>query len=135
MKNITIEIDGKDYTFEMNRASYKKLLEDEEYSKMQNELSKRIKGKDIKNEKEINEMFGEDISKVLLQNLIMEEKVFYFSLITNHSDMTMEKSSMLLDKAIEEYGSEEVSNLCNTIMGNFTQREDKPKKKMIMRMN
>lgn len=135
MKNITIEIDGKDYTFEMNRAIYKKLLADEEYSKMQNELSKKIKGKDLKNEKEMNEMFGEDISKILLQNLIMEEKIFYFSLLTNHSDMTMEKSSMLLDKAIEEYGSEEVSNLCNTIMGNFTQREDKPKKKMVMRMN
>lgn len=135
MKNITIEIEGKDYTFEMNRAIYKKLLADEEYSKMQNELSKKVKGKDLKNEKEMNEMFGEDISKILLQNLIMEEKIFYFSLLTNHSDMTMEKSSMLLDKAIEEYGSEEVSNLCNTIMGNFTQREDKPKKKMVMRMN
>ena len=138
MKNITIEIGGKDYTFEMNRTTYKRLLADEEYSKMQNELSKRLKGKNVKNEEEINkvqnDMISEDISKMLLQNLIMEEKIFFFSLLTYHSDMTMEKSSTLLDMAIEEYGSNEVSNLCNTIMENFTQREEKPKKKMVMRI-
>lgn len=138
MKNITIEIGGKDYTFEMNRTTYKRLLADEEYSKMQNELSKRLKGKNVKNEEEINkvqnDMISEDISKMLLQNLIMEEKIFFFSLLTYHSDMTMEKSSNLLDMAIEEYGSDEVSNLCNTIMENFTQREEKPKKKMVMRI-
>lgn len=142
MKKITIEIGGKDYTFEMNRSIYKRLLADEEYAKMQNELTKKLGNKNVKNgkdkdklQKQIQEqMIDEDISKVILQNLIMEEKIFYFSLLTNHSDMTMESSSVLMDKAIEEYGSNEVSNLCNTIMENFTQREEKPKKKMVMRI-
>ena len=42
---ITIEIGGNDYAFEMNRWVYKKLLADEEYSKMQNEITKRLKDK------------------------------------------------------------------------------------------
>ena len=42
---ITIEIGGNDYAFEMNRWVYKKLLADEEYAKMQNEITKRLKDK------------------------------------------------------------------------------------------
>ena len=42
---ITIEIGGNDYSFEMNRWDYKKLLADEEYAKMQNEITKRLKDK------------------------------------------------------------------------------------------
>ena len=44
---ITIEIGGNDYAFEMNRWVYKKLLADEEYAKMQNEITKRLKDKKL----------------------------------------------------------------------------------------
>lgn len=138
---ITIEIGGKDYGFEMNRATYKKLLNDEEYAKMQNEITKRLKTKrmtkDNANEvtKQIQEeMLDENITSLLLQNLVMEEQIFYYSLLMHQPDMTMEKASNLLDIAYNEYGSEEVSGLCTKVMENFTQRGEEPKKKMVMRM-
>ena len=67
---ITIEIGGKDYAFEMNRWVYKKLLADEEYAKMQNEISKRVRNKNGKNnlaQEVAEEMFNEDVSALLLQ--------------------------------------------------------------------
>ena len=134
---ITIEIGGKDYAFEMNRWVYKKLLADEEYAKMQNEISKRIRaknGKDNLAQEVAEEMFNEDVSALLLQNLVMEEQIFYYSLLTHQPDMTIDKASALLDTAIAEYGSEEVSGLTTKLMENFTQRGEEPKKKMVMRM-
>ena len=135
---ITIEIGGKDYAFEMNRWVYKKLLADEEYAKMQNEISKRVRNKNGKNnlaQEVAEEMFNEDVSALLLQNLVMEEQIFYYSLLTHQPDMTMLEASNLLDVAIAEYGSEEVSGLTTKLMENFTQRGEEPKKKMVMRMN
>ena len=132
---ITIEIGGKDYAFEMNRWVYKKLLSDEEYAKMQNEISKRVRNKNGKNnlaQEVAEEMFNEDVSALLLQNLVMEEQIFYYSLLTHQPDMTMLEASNLLDVAIAEYGSEEVSGLTTKLMENFTQRGDEPKKKMKM---
>jgi hypothetical protein len=49
--------------------------------------------------------------------------------------MTIDKASALLDTAIAEYGSEEVSGLTAKLMENFTQRDEKPKKKMVMIMS
>ena len=136
---ITIEIGGKDYAFEMNRWVYKKLLADEEYAKMQNEITKRLKDKkamkgDAKKavEKVQEEMLDEDISALILRNMVMEEQIFYYSLLTHQPDMTIDKASALLDTAIAEYGSEEVSGLTTKLMENFTQRGDEPKKKMKM---
>ena len=138
---ITIDIGGNDYGFELNRAIYKKLLADREYAEMQNELSKRIKAKNLTKDnankvgKEVQEeMLDEDITKLLLQNLIMEEQIFYHSLLMHQPNMTKDMASNLLDVAIAEYGGEEVSNLCTKIMENFTQRGEEPKKKMVMRM-
>jgi hypothetical protein len=135
---ITIEIGGNDYAFEMNRWVYKKLLADEEYAKMQNEITKRLKDKkgDAKKavEKVQEEMLDEDISALILRNMVMEEQIFYYSLLTHQPDMTIDKASTLLDAAIAEYGSEEVSGLTTKLMENFTQRGEEPKKKMVMRM-
>ena len=138
---ITIEIGEKDYSFEMNRATYKKLLADEDYAKMQNELTKRLKTKkmtkDNANEvtKQIQEeMFDENTTSLLLQNLIMEEQIFYYSLLMHQPYMTMEEASNLLDIAYNEYGRKEVSGLCTKVMENFTQMGEEPKKKMVMRM-
>jgi hypothetical protein len=139
---ITIEIGGKDYTFEMNRYAYKRLLADKEYAEMQNEISKRVKAKSGKGKsvKAVTEEVGEemvdgDISAVLLSNMVMEEQIFYYSLLPNQPDMTSKEASALLDTAYAEYGSEEVSKLVSTLMENFTQRGEEPKKKMVMRMS
>ena len=138
---ITIEIGGNDYTFEMNRMSYKRLLADEEYAKMQNELTKRITSKNVKGkrveevtEEVSEEMMNDNVTAMLLSNLVMEEQIFYYSLLNNHPDMTIEKASALLDTAIEEYGAKEVSTLTSELMKNFTRRGEEPKKKMVMRM-
>lgn len=131
---ITIEIQGTNYTFEMNRNTYKMLLSDEEYAKMQNEITKRIIER--KNEGSIDEvtaqMVNDDVSRTILQNLIMEEAIFHYSLLANHPSMTKEDSVALLDMAIAEYGNEEVTALTQKLIANFTQSEDKPKKKMKM---
>ena len=139
---ITVEIGGNDYTFEMNRMAYKRLLADKEYAKMQNELTKRIKSKDLKGKSsnelkdEVgNDLVNENISALILSNLVMEEQIFYYSLLNNHPNMTMDEASDLLDTAIAEYGEAEVSGLTTTLMENFTQRGETPKKKMEMRMS
>ena len=69
---ITIEINNQNYSFEMNRAIYKRLLADEEYSAMQNEITKRVKQNRIKNgdknkaiEEIQDEMLDGDISALL----------------------------------------------------------------------
>jgi hypothetical protein len=79
-------------------------------------------------------MLDEDISALILRNMVMEEQIFYYSLLTHQPDMTIDKASALLDTAIAEYGSEEVSGLTTKLMENFTQRVEEPKKKMVMRM-
>ena len=106
---------------------------------MQNEITKRLKDKkgDAKKgvEKVQEEMLDEDISALILRNMVMEEQIFfYYSLLTHQPDMTIDKASALLDTAIAEYGSEEVSGLTTKLMENFTQRGEEPKKKMVMRM-
>lgn len=125
---ITIDIEGKDYLFEMNRTVYKRLLADKEYAQMQNEVNKRLASKK-------NIETDENITELLLQNLIMQEQVFYYSLLTHQPDITSDDASKLLDKAYDEYGIEEVNNLVSTLIQNFTQREDQPKKKMVMKIS
>lgn len=133
---ITIEINGNDYTFEMNRMTYKRLLADKEYAKMQNELSKRVSMKNKSSAKEVTEdMLMDDITAAMLSNLVMEEQIFYYSLLQNHPDMTVEKASELIDWAYMEYGREAVSELTTKLLENFTQREDQPKKKMVMKFS
>lgn len=133
---ITIEINGNDYTFEMNRMTYKRLLADKEYAQMQNELSKRVSLKNKNSAQEVTEdMLMDDITAAMLSNLVMEEQIFYYSLLQNHPDMTVEKASELIDWAYNEYGREAVSELTTKLLENFTQREDQPKKKMVMKFS
>jgi signal recognition particle GTPase len=139
---ITIDIGGKDYIFEMNRATYKRLLGDKEYAAMQNEITKRVKAKGLKNKtpdglkKEIeDELIEDDISAVILRNMVMEEQVFYYALLQNQPEITNEQAVKLMDEAIYEYGSDEVSKLVATLIENFTRREEEPKKQMVMRMS
>ena len=134
---ITVEIGGNDYTFEMNRMVYKQLLGDTEYSKMQNEITKRVKSKNIKgkNVEEVGEeLVVENVSEVLLRNMVMEEQIFYYSLLTNQPDMTMKKAGELLEVAYCEYGKDEVGSLTAKLMENFTQSGEQTKKKMAMRI-
>lgn len=135
---ITIEIGGKDYTFEMNRWVYKQLLADEEYAKIQGEITKRLKDKkgDAKKAvKEVQEeMLDEDMTALILHNMVMEEQVFCHSLSINHPELSWEERISLIDVAYNEYGPVQVPALCTKLMENFTQRGEEPKKKMVMRM-
>jgi hypothetical protein len=132
---ITIDIGGNDYTFELNRITYKRLLADKEYAEMQNQLSKRVAAKNANSEDELTKLFEDDLTSVMLSNLIMEEQVFYYSLLCNHPDMTKEQANELIDLAYLEYGREAVSELTSKLLANFSQREDQPKKKMVMRFS
>ena len=136
---ITIEIAGKDYEFEMNRWAYKKMLANDEYAKMQNEITKRLKDKKGDAKKAVEqiqeEMLDEDISALILRNLVMEEQIFFHSLLMHQPNMTMQEAGRLIEIAYEEYGQEAVSELTTKLMENFTQRGEEPKKKMVMRMN
>ena len=142
---ITIDINDKDYTFEMNRSVYyKQLLQDEEYAKMQSEISKMAKEKNIneKNadkvakdiEKEVQEeLENGKLAETLLRNMVWEEQVFCHSLTTNHPELSWEERIALLDSAYDIYGQEAVTKLTMKLMENFIQRGDQ-KKKMVMKI-
>jgi hypothetical protein len=49
--------------------------------------------------------------------------------------MTKEQANELIDLAYLEYGREAVSELTSKLLANFSQREDQPKKKMVMRFS
>ena len=138
---IIVEIGGKDYSFEMNRIVYKKLLSDKDYSDAQNAITKLAREKNVTKEnaneveKEIAEKLMEgDISEALLRNMVLQEQMFYYSLILNQPEITKEEAIELLEIAIYEYGNDEVMSLCTKVMENFTQKGEEPKKKMVMRM-
>jgi hypothetical protein len=135
---ITIEIKGTDYTFEMNRAMYKKLLADEDYARVQNEISKQVQAKANakKNQEEIEEdLIYDNVSAMVLRNMVMEEQLFYYGLLSNQPTITKEEALNILESAIFEYGDREVAGLCSKLMENFTPVGEEPKKKMVMRMS
>jgi hypothetical protein len=130
---ITVEIKGADYNFELDRSTYKMLLQDEEYAKMQNELVKQI-GKSSDTEKATEKLVENDITKAMLTNLITCEKTFYFSLKKHHPEMTKELASELLDSAIEEYGYGEVQGLVSDLTQNFTLMDNSTEKKKMKKI-
>jgi predicted transcriptional regulator len=130
---ITIDIGGKDYIFEMNRMTYKRLLADEEYAKMQNEIANRVKEAKSKSETTSN-VFNSDVTALMLSRMVMQEQTFYYSLLINQPEMTNEEAIELLDSAIEEYGNEAVSELCSKLTENFIHTGEEPKKKMVMKI-
>lgn len=139
---IAIEINEKEYTFDLSRENYRKyVLHDKEYSAIQNKLAQLSMAKGVKgeNEGEIAKSVAEIIieNDILLMreiNMIEQEKIFFASLIKNYPNMSVEKSNELLDMAINEYGEEEVATLCKDLTANFIQVGQKPKKQMVRRI-
>jgi hypothetical protein len=143
---ITIDIGGKDYAFEMNRdVYYRQLMQDQEYIKMQELVSKKAKNKKITKSnvnqvaKEIEKEVEEETSKIplnelMLMNMVREEQIFCHSLSINHPELSWEERIKLIDVAYSEYGAGEVAELCSKLVENFTPVGDEPKKKMVMRM-
>ena len=139
---IAIEINEKEYIFDLNRENYRRyVLHDKEYSAIQTKLAQlsMAKGVQGENQGEITKSIAEiiienDVSLLSEINMIEQEKIFFASLIKNYPDITVEKSNELLDMAISEYGNEEVSKLCKDLTENFIQVGAKPKKQMVKRV-
>lgn len=120
---IITEIGGKDYKFELSRASYKLLLADKEYAKVQDDIIGTISNGEDDKEKMAKEYFEKvGYTNTLLSTLISNEKIFYYSLLKYQPDMTKEEASELMDTMIDEDGSMEyVNELVEAIMESFTQ--------------
>lgn len=120
---IITEIGGKDYKFELSRASYKLLLADKEYAKVQDDIIGTISNGEDDKEKMAKEYFEKvGYTNTLLSTLISNEKIFYYSLLKYQPDITKEEASELLDTMIDEDGSMEyVNELVEAIMESFTQ--------------
>ena len=129
---VTIEIDNKQYKLELDRKTYVQLLKDKEYAEIQNELFKVVsKEKDEKKQKEILES---DLSNTIADELITCEKVFYYSLLKYQPEIDVEQASLLLDKAIDECGFDQVSEVVKILLSSFTAgaNEKKVKKTLIV---
>ena len=141
-----VTINDKEYIFDLNRENYRRyVLQDFEYATIQTKLASLTKVKtengniDKENaEKEVVRNIAEviienDITLMQQIKMIEQEKVFFASLIKNYPIITVEESNEILDNAIEEYGSEEVANLCNDLTARFAPKlkENEPKKKML----
>lgn len=85
MNKFPIEIDGKEYIFEVTRAGLKKIDIDPTNSNNMNSTIETI------------------------------ENMFCAYLDKNHSDLTIEEKLELLDKAILEYGFEEIAKAIGKI--------------------
>lgn len=120
------EIAGNTYTFQLTRSTYKMLLADSEYAKIQNELMKKLD----KGETE-ESIMDKDLTKALLNNMIFTEKVFYYGLKANHPDMTAQEADRLIDVIFEEDGSMEfVNEIAQKLVSSFTQgASDKSERK------
>ena len=119
MNNISeeiIEIDGKEYTLWINRAG---IVNWEKATKLQStakDLDERYKNLDIKNgevsEEEFEKNpFGENDYDADEQHLIdIYRKFYYMALYKNHQ-LSKQEASDLYDKAIEEYGIDQIGQL------------------------
>jgi hypothetical protein len=138
---VAIEIKGQEYVFELNRMNYRKyVLQDTEYSAIQTKLAslareKKVQGESTENAtKAVAELiFERDVTLLQQITMVEQEKIFYASLILNQPDITVEKAVELLDLALEEYGEEEVGELCRELTANFTPKGEKTEKKKMVR--
>lgn len=138
---VAIEIKEKEYVFELNRMNYRKyVLQDPEYSAIQTKLAslareKKVQGESTENAtKAVAELiFERDVTLLQQITMVEQEKIFYASLILNQPDITVEKAVELLDLALEEYGEEEVGELCRELTANFTPKGEKTEKKKMVR--
>lgn len=139
---IAISINEKEYLFNLSRENYRKyVLEDYEYSAIQNKLAKLSMAKGITGESEGE--IAKSVAEVILENdvllmreinMIEQEKIFFASLVENYPKITQKESNDLLDKAISEYGTDEVALLCKDLTANFIPVGEKSKKKMVRRV-
>lgn len=140
---IAIEINEKEYVFDLNRENYRKyVLQDAEYSAIQGRLGKLgnlIRGSKENDDEEVQKK----LSNIILENdatlyqqlaMIEQEKIFYASLLTNYPKMTIDESNNLLNSAINEYGFDEVDALCKDLTQNFTRVGNTTKKTMARRI-
>lgn len=120
------EIGGNTYTFQLTRNTYKMLLADKEYAKLQNELVKKFDNGETE-----ESIAQSDMTGALLNNLIFVEKVFYYGLKANHPSITMEEADRLIDIIFEEDGSMEfVNEIAQELVSSFTQgAKDKTERK------
>lgn len=138
---VAIEIKGQEYVFELNRMNYRKyVLQDVEYSAIQTKLASLAREKKVQGEsaetatKAVAELiFERDVTLLQQITMVEQEKIFYASLILNQPDITVEKAVELLDLALEEYGEEEVGELCRELTANFTPKGEKTEKKKMVR--
>lgn len=144
-----VTINEKEYIFDLNRENYRKyVLQDYEYATIQTKLASLTTDKTQKksnNGEEINEeTVGKTLAEAILENdvtlmqqikMIEQEKIFFASLIKNYPEITVEESNEILDLAIDEFGREQVAELCNDLTSRFAPKlkEDEPKKKMLRR--
>lgn len=144
-----VTINEKEYIFDLNRENYRKyVLQDYEYATIQTKLASltTAKTEEIKNkgEKIDKESIGKSLAEAIIENdvtlmqqikMITQEKIFFASLIKNYPEITVDESNEILGLAIEEFGEEEVDELCNDLTARFApkSKEDEPKKKMLRR--
>ena len=144
-----VTINEKEYIFDLNRENYRKyVLQDYEYATIQTKLASLTTDKTQKksnNGEEIDEeTVGKTLAEAILENdvtlmqqikMIEQEKVFFASLIKNYPEITVEESNEILDLAIDEFGREQVAELCNDLTARFAPKlkEGEPKKKMLRR--
>lgn len=111
------EIGGNIYTFQLTRATYKLLLADKEYAKLQNELVAKLDNGETE-----ESIASKDMTNTLLNNIIFVEKVFYYGLKKHHPEITMEQADKLIDIIFEEDGSMEfVNEIATKLVESFTQ--------------
>ena len=138
---VAIEIKGQEYVFELNRMNYRKyVLQDPEYSAIQTKLAGLAKSESLqgKNEKDATKAVADLILEndvTLLQQITMieQEKIFYASLLMHQPETTVAEAVELLEAALEEYGDEEVGELCRELTANFIPKGEKTEKKKMVR--
>jgi thiaminase len=144
-----VTINEKEYIFDLNRENYRKyVLQDYEYATIQTKLAsmatEKSQEKSKKGEEISKEIIGKSVAEAIIENdvtllqqitMVKHEKIFFASLIKNYPTITQSESNELLDKAIEEYGDDEVAKLCNDLTARFAPKlkDDEPKKKMMRR--
>lgn len=116
VSEVIIEIDGKEYTLWINRAG---IVNWEKATKLQStakDLDERYKNIDLKNG-EVSEEdfeanpFGENDYDADEEHLIdIYRKFYYMALFKNHH-LSKQEASDLYDKALEEYGIDQLGQL------------------------
>lgn len=118
-----IEIDGQEYTLFLNRTgivNWEKMTKLEDKVGKYGELKKTIEGE---SEIEINDdtdpftMFGEseDIDESISSMLDVYVKFYWVALYTHHK-LTLNQTRELFDKAVEEYGVNQLAELANQML-------------------